>query len=382
MFNLKVNKSLAIFCFYDSEGKVHGYVKYLIKQLKEVADELIIVVNGNVEEKEFDDVKKYINKILIRENRGFDGAAYKYAFSHLNDIQRYSRIILCNDSFFGPIDDFRTIFSNMTNKNYDFWGLRYVDNGLIDYLESYFLVFEKNIVCSENLQLFFNKSQYMDDAGYLEICSCFERGLFSFLRDKNYKFGAYSINNDNDIFYSADANLIRYHVPIIKRKILNFDEYGMDQFKRILNFVEVNSDYPIELILEYLGYKYKKSKVEINLEKYDVSDQINEIKIQDFSKKRDNLIEFICNNPLIYIYGTGFHAGNIWFEYNSYFKSFRGFIQSDEFFVNSKKYFNEEVVPISTIPIGSSIILAIGRHNESDVYNNIYKKYNVFSIWR
>ena len=81
---------------------------------------------------------------------------------------------------------------------------------------------------------------------------------FLFLRSKNYRFGAYAFDNDNDIFYSADANLIKYNVPIIKRKILNFNEYGVDQFRRILYYINENSSYPIDLILEYYKYKYQK----------------------------------------------------------------------------------------------------------------------------
>lgn len=377
---MKRNKSLAVFCFYDSEGKVHCYVKHLIRQLKEVADDLIVIVNGTIEKKGYNDIKKYTDKIIIRENRGFDGAAYKYVFSYLKGTKKYSRIILCNDSFFGPTDDFKTIFSLMTNKNYDFWGLRYVDDGLIDYLESYFLVFEKKVVDSGNLYVYFNNSQYMDNAGYLEICSCFERGLFSFLKNKNYKFGAYSIDNDSDIFYSADANLIKYNVPIIKRKILNFDEYGINQFIRIINYIEENCSYSIELIMDYYNYKSKNRTIDLN--NYDIANEINEIKILKFSNKRDELIEFINENHDIYIYGTGFNAGNIWFEYKYYIKEFKGFIQSDIFFGDTKMYFGKEVIPISRVPNGSSIILALGHSNESIVFNNLYKKYNVFSIWR
>lgn len=382
MIKKSTNKCIAIFCFYYSEGIVHDYVKYLLKQLSIISDELIMVVNGSIDKNSFYDIKKYISKIFVRKNSGFDGAAYKYVLSRITDIKIYDRIILCNDSFFGPIDDFYKILKKMTNKNYDFWGLRYVDNGLIDYLESYFLVFERSVIHSGDLLEYFNDLKDINNAGYLEICSCFERGLFSFLRSKNYRFGAYAFDNDNDIFYSADANLIKYNVPIIKRKILNFNEYGVDQFRRILYYINENSSYPIDLILEYYKYKYQKNYLEIDLKMEDTEKETNDIKIPMLKRNRKELISFIEKNPSIYIYGTGFHAGNIWFEFKYYIKKFNGFIQSDDYFIDSKILFGEKILPISKVPNGSNIILAVGQSNEKNIYNNIYKKYKIFSIWR
>ena len=62
MIKKSTNKCIAIFCFYDSEGIVHDYVKYLLKQLSIISDELIMVVNGSIDKNSFYDIKKYISK--------------------------------------------------------------------------------------------------------------------------------------------------------------------------------------------------------------------------------------------------------------------------------------------------------------------------------
>ena len=41
-------KRLAIFSFYDSEGIVDSFIEFLLKDLNEVATELVIVINGFV----------------------------------------------------------------------------------------------------------------------------------------------------------------------------------------------------------------------------------------------------------------------------------------------------------------------------------------------
>lgn len=136
------------------------------------------------------------------------------------------------------------------------------------------------------------------------------------------------------------------------------------------------------MILEYYKYKYQKNYLEIDLKMEDTEKETNDIKIPMLKRNRKELISFIEKNPSIYIYGTGFHAGNIWFEFKYYIKKFNGFIQSDDYFIDSKILFGEKILPISKVPNGSNIILAVGQSNEKNIYNNIYKKYKIFSIWR
>ena len=52
----------------------------------------------------------------------------------------------------------------------------------------------------------------------------------------------------------------------------------------------------------------------------DTEKETNDIKIPMLKRNRKELISFIEKNPSIYIYGTGFHAGNIWFEFKYYIK--------------------------------------------------------------
>ena len=73
-------KRLAIFSFYDSEGIVDSFIEFLLKDLNEVATELVIVINGFVCHEGYQILSKYTKNIVIRDNIGFDIGAFKLGY--------------------------------------------------------------------------------------------------------------------------------------------------------------------------------------------------------------------------------------------------------------------------------------------------------------
>lgn len=69
-------RRLGIFVFYDKSGIVDGYVEYIITQLNKVLDDLIIVVNGDINEAGECILKNYSTQFYKRDNTGLDAGAY------------------------------------------------------------------------------------------------------------------------------------------------------------------------------------------------------------------------------------------------------------------------------------------------------------------
>lgn len=374
---------LCIFCIYDSEGRVYPYVENLLQQISLLNYQFYITVNGILSEDSYGILKKYSKDILIRENKGYDGGAYRDAILHIgkNRLMKYDEVILCNDSFFGFFMPIESIFLKMS-QTADFWGIRYINNGTVDYIESYFLVFDRKIVESGNLYDFFFESSYMEYADYYEICSCFERGIFAYLKNKGYSYSAVTENHDYDSFESADINVIEYKVPILKKRVLDLKESGKEQLKRICAYLEENTEYPISYILEYMR---EKKHMALELDDLDYSylelHRKERLQILKFDCNREQLLRFLEDNSNVYIYGAGFHAGNIWFTYKYKIKEFGGFIQSDQYMDKQRQYFNESIIPFSEIPKGSNIILALNEKFTREVYGKVKDDYNVFVLW-
>ena len=194
---------LCVFSMYDKRGKVQSYREYLIKELKQVSSDLIVVVNGKLEEHEKEKIRKYTNKIYCRENEGFDSGAYKdVIFNYLGreNVQKYDELILCNDTFFGPFISFEEIFCNMKKRQADFWGLNCISRKLFVYLESYFLVFRKRILIED--KFFYYLENFIDEkeCERSNIVAVYEIGLFRYLFKSGYKYASFVEMNSLNIY--------------------------------------------------------------------------------------------------------------------------------------------------------------------------------------
>lgn len=168
----KMTKRLGVFVFYDASGIVDDYVEELLKSLVDELNKLVIVVNGLITGMSKKKLKKYSNNIFLRENKGFDAGAYKDVFlNFLNeeDWEQWDEVILCNDTFYGPIFPWKIVFNKMyIYKNIGFWGLsRYPGDEIIsdeegypNHIQSYFLVCRKNLITSSFFWEFWYSMDY------------------------------------------------------------------------------------------------------------------------------------------------------------------------------------------------------------------------------
>ena len=68
-------KRLCIFVTYDHENIVDNYIGYMLRQLRKVADSLIVVCNYGFISRGIDNIRLYADKIFYRDNVGFDAGA-------------------------------------------------------------------------------------------------------------------------------------------------------------------------------------------------------------------------------------------------------------------------------------------------------------------
>ena len=153
-------KRLLIFSFYDKDGIVDQYILFLLRGLKQVVNELIVVINGMLKDEEEKKIVTLTNHILKRKNVGYDAGAYADVilnFLGKEELKKWDELVLCNDTFYGPFVPFEYIFNKMNLGKVDFWGLNYVENNITNHIQSYFLVFKKRIIESGLLFDYFYK---------------------------------------------------------------------------------------------------------------------------------------------------------------------------------------------------------------------------------
>ena len=113
---------LVLFAIYDFQNIVDPYLEYLLKQTKEIASRLVIIVNDK-DTKNETILNKYGERVF-RDNKGFDGGAFREQILRLyeeGELEKYDELVLMNDSFYGPFVSWKDIFDDMDSRQLDYW---------------------------------------------------------------------------------------------------------------------------------------------------------------------------------------------------------------------------------------------------------------------
>ncbi|HAV09998.1 MAG TPA: polysaccharide biosynthesis-like protein [Dehalococcoidia bacterium] len=271
-------KRVAVFAHFDRDNIVDDYVLYYLEQLRHVAHHIVFVTASQINQPETARVSKLCDAVIVRENIGYDFASWRAGINSITNLADYDELILCNDSVYGPLFPLQDSFARMQEKQCDFWGM--TDNYEIAYhLQSYFLVFRKNVFISKAFTDFWNSL----DTGKTkwEIIREYEIGLSQVLMTAGFKPCVYapaqkasliklallalqrpsrivrviqkkklSRNLNQTQFFWHDL-IIKYKMPFIKIELLRDNPAHIDvtDYKSIIN---EHSCYNIRLIEQHL----------------------------------------------------------------------------------------------------------------------------------
>lgn len=265
-------KRLGIFFFYDKDGVVDDYVPTLLDGFKPFFSEMTIVVNGKLNEEGQATFLTYTDKLIVRENKGFDVWAYKTALDSYgwDKLSEFDEIVLFNATIMGPVYPFAEMFEAMDQRDLDFWGItkfHKVQNDpfgrspfgyLPEHIQSHFHAYRKSLHTSQAFREYWNNmpaiNNYFDSVGLHE--SLFTKRF----ADKGFKWDVY-VNTDDlegfsygPITYAAKTLVAEKRCPIFKRRSF-FHEYRDVMTQAVGNaaldlfeYLRDHTDYDTDLI--------------------------------------------------------------------------------------------------------------------------------------
>lgn len=268
-------KRCLVYCFYEKYGIAEDYVFYFFDKIQYFFKDIFIVVNGVLDKNSEEKFKKYTDKIINRENYGFDAGAYK----HLIDLysveyfRQYDEVIFANNTFYGPLYDLKNLFEKMEDDDNDFWGItRHPSTNaqvagveICEHLQSYFIAFKKSILLSQDFNDYWNNLKI--PSNYDDAVVFFELYTTQFFVQRGYIAGAYTDINPCPLrvgrpyFYDVYKWVDKYKLPFIKKKIFEFENFRLKNpiKKGVVEFLKLIADktsYDVNLIYLDLQKRY------------------------------------------------------------------------------------------------------------------------------
>lgn len=278
-----------IYFFYDSAGIVDDYIVYLLDDLVQNIDELVIVCNGQLSDEGRRKFEKYNCEIIVRPNEGLDVWAYKAGLSYFgwNKIETFDELIMLNHTIMGPVYPFHETFDKMKEKDVDFWGITKhakVDEDpyglnpygyLPEHIQSHFMVYRKRLLCSKEFQDYWDNFRKVEN--YRDSV-CFHESYFTkCFADLGYKWDvSVDVTDLEDVsaypaFYCAKEMVANRRCPIFKRRAF-FHDYGQmlettagQPVLELFNFLNESGLYDTELIWQNILRTMDHSDIAKNL---------------------------------------------------------------------------------------------------------------------
>ena len=144
-----VLKDVCFFAHYDKDDIVDPYVFRYLKELQRLGLSIVFVTPSKISDSDEAQVRNFCIDVIRRENGGLDFGSWSDAFKKYRG--RFTgRLLLANDTVYGPLTDLNTLFQRLTKEKADFYGL-IESRQIANHLQSWFLLFEPWVAASDEL---------------------------------------------------------------------------------------------------------------------------------------------------------------------------------------------------------------------------------------
>lgn len=272
LFKDKQIRRYAVYVFFDADGIVDDYNCVFLKGLRSVTDKILVIVNGELTDEGRKKFETCADEVMVRPNEGYDITAYKLGLFHYGEeaLLQYDEAIICNSTMYGPLYPFSAMFSEMAERDLDFWGItafHKVDSdpfGTIKYhylpqhIQSFFQVFRRDFMKTEDFLGWWKSMPEIHN--YEEAIGAHEAVFTKEMEDRGYKWAVYCDPSPLEGFtYDPLRDFPRYLIetekcPVMKKRSF-YHEYG-EAFSRsggeateeAFNFIKKHLSYDTDLI--------------------------------------------------------------------------------------------------------------------------------------
>jgi len=268
-------KRLAIFAHWDQYNVIENYVVYYLKNLKDITEKIIFVSDCDLPASEIDKIKDYADVSICKKHGEYDFGSYKRGFQYAREknlLEDVDEVIFANDSCYAPMFPFEIMFKKMDAQTVDYWGasknyfgIKHGEEHPLEtnepHIQSYFLVFKKDVFTSDCFNNFIDSIKKENDK--TDVIINYELGITRTLNNSGFRGSAYSpdyplIHNSSIVLWDR---LIKDGHPFIKTSVLRYKNSEV-VFPFLWDcFLKVQTKYPVKYIKDDLKTNQKKIPV-------------------------------------------------------------------------------------------------------------------------
>lgn len=270
------NNRLVVYFIYDKDGIVDDYIPVMLREVSKYSKEICCVVNGLLTSNSRLKLQPLVDKLIVRENKGFDVGAYKEALNSYgwDTLEQFDEVILMNYTMFGPLRPFDEMFAEMSKKDIDFWGItKHHKVGfdcwgtcklgwIPEHIQSSFIALRRSIISSYEYRNFLLNLQEIKS--YAESVGHYEAIFTKHFEDIGFRSAVYIDTSDLEgytrypLLMMADELIINRKCPVLKVKSFSqkYSDIIGDTVGNctidVFDYINKNLDYDTDLIWQHI----------------------------------------------------------------------------------------------------------------------------------
>jgi hypothetical protein len=183
---------LCLFVTHAPSAALKPHVVDHMNALMDLGVAVVLIANTDCELTSLDvppELAVRLHGCLVRQNLGFDFAAWAHAYLQLDATTIRRRLYLVNDSIIGPLDRaaYDALIARVRMADADLVGLT-ANPDPQPHLQSFFLVFNERLLHSPICHGFFERIVNMPEKQ--DVIDCYEVWLTSFLQQRGFRWTA------------------------------------------------------------------------------------------------------------------------------------------------------------------------------------------------
>jgi hypothetical protein len=230
--SMPLHDDVCLFVSHHRTPELQAHVVHHVEQLLGDGIQVVLVLNADTATavRAPAGLAERLHGLYVRENVGFDFAAWAHVHGHLGPLLQASRLYLVNDSVVGPIDAarYRALVARVRASGADLVGLTEA-HAPVPHLQSYFLVLQHRLARSPALARFFGDvCCFADKASVIDV---YELHFTQQLRELGFRAEALfpALADDrhsaNDLYFRWDE-LLDLGFPFVKASVMR--EFAQD----------------------------------------------------------------------------------------------------------------------------------------------------------
>lgn len=237
-------EDVCFFAHFDKDNKVDEYVLRYLAKLKELNFSIVFISTTRLAAADIERLGADCADVMLRGNSGLDFGSWAAAFRK-HGAAVNGRLLLANDSVYGPIGSLRAALERLTAAPADFYGM-VESTQIAPHLQSWFLLFEPWVIRHETFSQVL--SLPFPAMAKKQIVAQGEVALSSRLIAQGFRYAALCKRDDlgsaqarhamNPMLLFWREVLFEYGVPFLKIELLRDNPLGVENVDAILRDAE------------------------------------------------------------------------------------------------------------------------------------------------